>query len=157
MTDFANGRRIYGSDLPPAETYIDDSLILNFDTTTYTVGSPEVGTTFVAPLSGRVRLTVGGGLRDSAGVDRLFLSPQVFEGIDDTGTEILAPSVTVRGFGSCPNTTAFHYASRTSLLEGLTPGRTYYARVMYAVNAGGATPAGATDIAAREIVVVPVP
>lgn len=156
MPDLADGTIVRGADLPPTVADSDETSIVQISATTYTVGAPEVGVVFVAPTSGRVRLTVGGGERDSAGVDRVFLSPQVFRGTDATGVEVLAPSVTNRGLGSCAATKEFQYGSRTSLLEGLTPGVTYYARVMYTISPGGATPAGQADVGARDIVVIPV-
>ncbi len=157
MPNITSGSIITGLDLPPAVYDSDDTLLLNLTVLDYTVGSPEVGVTFVAPTSGRVRLTVGGGLRDSSAVDRVFLSPQVFRGSSSSGTEVLAPSVTIRGFGSTDKSNEFVYASRTSMLTGLTPGTTYYARVMYVVSPAAAAANATADIGFRDIAVVPVP
>lgn len=156
MPDIADGTIVRGADFPPTVADSDETAIVQISATTYTVGAPEVGVVFVAPASGRVRLTVGGGERDSSAVDRVFISPQVFQGTDATGTEVLAPSVTNRGLGSSPTTKEFQYGSRTSLLDGLTPGATYYARAMYSISPGGVNPAGQADVGARDIIVVPV-
>jgi len=158
MPDLVDGLIITADDFPPAVSDADDVGIFNFSNTDYQPGPTEVGVVFTAPTSGRVRLTIGGGLRDSGTTDRVFLSPQLFEGTDATGVEVFAPSVTFRGFGSSAANREMQYSSRTSLVEGLTPGSTYYVRCMHtAVPPGSGTPDGQTDIGSREIVVVPVP
>lgn len=125
MPNIANGDIVKAVDFPPTVTTIDDTQVLNLTNTSYSPGNPEVGVYFTAPTSGRVVITVGGGLRDNSGDNRVFMSPQVFEK-NSSGSEILAPSVTNRGFGSIGESSEFMYASRSSLLEGLTPGQTYY-------------------------------
>lgn len=157
MADISDGMVVHAGDFPPSAFDSDDTGITNLTNGTYVSGAPEVGVTFTAPTSGRVRLTVGGGLRDSSGVDRVFISPQVFQGVDASGVEILTPSVTNRGCGSVGSSTEFSYFSRTSLLTGLTPGEVYYARVMHTVSAGGTSPNGTADIGSRDITVIPVP
>ncbi len=158
MPDLTDGRIITAGDFPPTASDSDDTDILNFSNTSYAAGSPEVGVVFVAPTSGRVRLTVGGGFRDSGGTDRVYLSPQLFSGTDASGTVVFGPSVTSRGLGSCEANQDMQYASRTSLVEGLTPGATYYARVMYtAVPPSGGSVDGMTDVGSRDITVIPVP
>jgi hypothetical protein len=145
---------VTGVDLPPTAYASDDTLQLNLTTTTYVTGTPEVGVAFTAPTSGRVRVTVGGGCRDNGGSnDRVFLSPQIFQGPDASGSEIIVPSVVVRGYGSAGFSTEFAHGSRTSQVKDLIAGETYYARLMYTTSAG----AGTADIAAREITVIPVP
>lgn len=148
------GQQVKALDYPPAKWAQDTTTITNPTTATYITGSPEVSVTFVAPTSGRVLLVVGGGLGNSAGADRIFLSPEVRE-TNSGGALVLSPSVTSRGFGSDNCSSGFHYGSRESVLEGLTPGQVYYAVVKYVVaaDAGAAT----ADIAARDITVVPIP
>ena len=134
----------------------DDTVIANITDTAYTTGSPEVGVFFVAPASGTVRLTVGGGFRDNgaSALDRVFLSPQLFLG-SSAGTEVLAPSVTARGYGSAAENTDFQYGSRVSLITGLTAGELYYIRVQHLTSAG--TDPDTADIAARDLIVIPMP
>lgn len=153
MPSLATDTLVTGRDLPPSATASDDTLQLNLSNTSYSAGTPEVGIVFTAPTSGRVRVTVGGGARDNSGTnnDRVFISPQIFLA-SSTGDEIVAPSVVARGYSSAGASTEFAHGSRTSLVTGLTPGETYYARAMYATSAG----AGTADIAAREITVSPV-
>lgn len=150
------GRLVKGSDFPVAVWAQDLTQINNPTTATYITGTPEVSVTFRGPTSGRVLLIVGGGLGNNAlaGADRVFLSPQVRE-TNSSGTIVLAPSVTVRGYGADNQSLAFHYGSRESVLEGLTPGQLYYAVVQYAVAADAGASSG--DIGAREIVVVSLP
>ncbi|MGI5286650.1 hypothetical protein ACQEVF_25380 [Nonomuraea polychroma] len=148
------GRPVRALDYPPAVWDQDTTSILNPTNTSYITGSPEVSVTFIAPTSGRVLIVVGGGLGNSSGANRIFLSPEVRE-TDSAGDLVLAASVTNRGFGSDNSSAGAHYGSRESVLEGLTPGQLYYAVVKYVViNDGGTNTA---DIAARDITVVPIP
>ncbi|GIH69435.1 hypothetical protein [Sphaerimonospora thailandensis] len=157
MPNLTDGAIVYGADFPPSAADGDDAGLTQLSNTSYQAGSPVVAVTFVAPTSGRVLLIVGGGMRDSAAVDQVMLAPQVFRGTDATGSEVLAPSASGRGLGSVAADKAFHYASRTSLLSGLTPGATYYARVVHMiVPPSGGTPSAKADIGARDITVIPV-
>jgi hypothetical protein len=149
------GRPVRALDYPPPVWAQDTTQINNPNNAGYITGSPEVSVTFIAPTSGRVLIIVGGGLGNGAGGDRVFLSPEV-RLTNSSGALVLSPSVTNRGFGSDIAAGAFHYGSRESVLDGLTPGQLHYAVVKYAVQTGDA---GATtqDIAARDITVVPIP
>lgn len=157
MADLADGMVVHAADFPPSVYDGDDTAITNLSNTSYVSGAPEVGVVFTAPTSGRVRLTVGGGLRDSSGVDRMFLAPELFQGVDSSGTQVISPSVIPYGVGTPPACTEFHYSSRSSLLTGLTPGEVYYVRVMHLVGPGGASPNGTADVGSRDITVIPVP
>ncbi len=153
MPDLIAGTVVDALDWPPAVEASDATQINNPTNTTYSAGSPVVGTTFMAPTSGRVRLIVGGGLGNSSGADRIFLAPQIFLGVDATGTEILAPTVVTRGFSAENAASGFHYGSRETILEGLVPGATYSARIMHVVSADPGAQTG--DIAYRQITIVP--
>ena len=154
MTDIAEGDLV--RTLPPTAFVHDDTLLANLTNAGYEAGSPEVGVFFVAPPSGRVRLTIGGGARDNGASawDRVFLSPQLFED-SSSGTQILAPSVTVRGYLFAKENLEFQYGSRVSFIEDLTPGQLYYLRTMH-LTADGNDPDSA-DLAARDIIVIPLP
>lgn len=149
------GQPIKALDYPPAVWAQDSTQINNPANTGYILGTPEVSVTFIAPTSGRVLLVVGGGLGNSAGSDRIFLSPEV-RLTNSAGAVIVQASVTERGYGSQNQAAAFHYGSRESVLDGLTPGQQYWAAVKY-VRIDD--PAGTTtaDIAVREILVAPLP
>ncbi|GII87691.1 hypothetical protein Ssi03_56810 [Sphaerisporangium siamense] len=136
--------------------YHEDTSLVQLTNTAYEPGTLEVGVYFVAPASGTVRLTIGGGVRDNgaSALDRVFLAPQLFLG-SSTGTEVLAPSVSLRGYGSVAEDTEFQYGCRVSLITGLTPGELYYIRTMHATSAG--TDPDTADIAARDIIVIPMP
>lgn len=153
MTDIESGDLV--RTLSPTAFVHDDTILANLTNSSYEAGTPEVGVFFVAPPSGRVRLTIGGGFRDNGGssVDRVFLAPQLFKDNSD-GSEILAPSVTIRGYLSAREDTEFQYGSRVSFIEDLTPGQLYYLRTMHLSN--GSDPDTA-DIAARDIIVIPLP
>ena len=159
MTDITTGRDIRTTDAhQPAAYNSDDTLITNIvaSTIAWVTGSPEIGVFFIAPLSGRVRITTGGGMRDngvSPNIERVFIVPQIFEE-DSSGTEILAPS-SEKGIGSAAENPEFQYQSRVVMQEGLTPGRRYYTRIMYAVGVG--TDPDTADIASRDLTVIPMP
>lgn len=151
VRDREAGRIVSALDTPRTVWAFDDSLQLNLTSTDYVAGSPEVGVRFVAPSTGRVLLTVGGGCRDNTNDNRVFLAPQVFQD-DSSGTEVLAPSVEQYGYSPPGTASAFMSGSRSSLLSGLTPGQVYYARVM--MSAEIATSSSA-DVAMRDISVEP--
>lgn len=148
------GQPVKALDFPPPQWSQDTTTITNPSSTTYSAGSPAVSVTFTAPTSGRVLLIVGGGCGNSATADRIFLSPEV-RLTNVSGAVVLTPSVTNRGFSSDICSSTHSYGSRESVLEGLTPGQVYFARVMYAVSADPG--AQTADIAARDIGVVPLP
>lgn len=151
----AAGRPVRALDYPPSVWSQNAATISNPSNSSYATGSPEVSVTFTGPTSGRVLLIVGGGLGQSAGADRIFLSPEVRE-TNSGGALVLEPSVTSRGFGSDNCSVGPHYGSRESVLEGLTPGQVYYAVVKYAV---ATTDSGSSsaDISCREIIVASLP
>lgn len=159
MADITVGRDIRTLDAHQPSVYnSDDTLIANIAATgiSYVTGSPEVGVFFIAPTSGRVRVTTGGGMRDNGtapNIERVFIVPQIFLENSD-GDEILAPS-SEKGIASAAENTEFQYQSRVIIQEGLTPGRRYYARTMYAIGVG--TDPDTADIASRDITVIPMP
>ncbi|MDF5758625.1 hypothetical protein [Spongiactinospora sp. TRM90649] len=149
------GRPVQALDYPPVAWAQDTTAIDNPSNTSYSAGSPQVSVTFVAPTSGRVLLVVGGGLGNSAGADRVFLSPEV-RLTNSSGALVLNASVTSHGIASDKAASRFCYGSRESVLEGLIPGQVYFARVMHTV-VTSETGATSGDIAARDIGVVPLP
>lgn len=151
----AAGREVLALDYPPAVWAQSATAITNPSNSSYINGTPEVSVTFVAPTSGRVLLIVGGGLGQGAGGDRIFLSAEV-RLTNAAGALVLSTGVTSRGFGSDSAAAAFHYGSRESVLEGLTPGAVHYAVVKYVVATADAG-ASTQDIACREIIVAPLP
>ncbi|MGW0587469.1 hypothetical protein [Streptosporangium sp. NPDC002607] len=149
------GQTVKALDFPPPKWSQDITAIANPANTSYIAGSPAVELTFVAPTSGRVLIIVGGGMGNSAGADRISLSPEVRVGTS-SGAVVLVPGVTSRGWGSDNCSSGHTYGSRESVLEGLTPGVVYYAVVKYVVQVPDAGTTTA-DIACRDITVVPIP
>lgn len=154
MPDLNAGQLVKALDWPPAVMAQDSTQINNPTNTSYIVGTPVVAVTFIGPTSGRVLLIVGGGVGNSAGADRVALSPEVRE-TNSSGAVVLSATVTERGFCAENQANGFHYGSRESILDGLTPGQVYYAVVKYVVFGDPGAQTG--DIAVREIIVAPVP
>lgn len=162
MTDLLAGSKVKALDTPPTVQVGDATALSNITAPSYTAGSPEVGTTFTAPTSGRVLITVSGSLRNNgANDDRVFLTAQVFLGSNSSGTEVVAPTVTVFGISSAVGNAnaGFQYLGRTSMLDGLTAGATYYVRTMHVESAGtsggGSNPFHTIDIGYRQVLVAP--
>ncbi len=153
MPDLLAGSKVRGADTPPTVFAQDTTPITNISSTTYVSGPPEVGVTFIAPTTGRVKISVGGSLRnDAANADRVALAPEVFV-TDAAGAQFLAPTV-FRGVSSEGIASAGDYGTRghTTMLEGLTPGQQYYCRVVH-IKFGSAGSTG--DIAMRDVLVEP--
>lgn len=143
------GSSIEASDHPASNGVEDSTTQTNISSTSFVTGSPELGITFTAPDSGRAIVCVGGIVRDNGGSNRVFLTFQVFEGEDDSGTEFLAPSV-YNGISNYGVQGDYAARGNMTLLEGLTPGQVYYARTVHAVT-GGST----CDINTRDIMAFP--
>lgn len=154
MPDLLAGSKIKGLDFPPTVFAQDTTLNTDISNTAdYATGTPEVGVTFTAPTTGRVKISVGASMRNNAAnTDRAAVSVQVFED-DAAGLEVLAPTV-FRGVSSDGIASAGNFSTygHTSLLDGLTPGQEYYARCMQIkFGTAGTTP----DITMRDILVEP--
>lgn len=157
MSNILAGQRVKALDFPPTVHASDTTAISNITQITYTAGSPEVGVTFIAPTTGRVLITTGGGVRNNAAnADRLFIAPQVFLGSSSAGIEVLAPSVTLFGIGTSVGSAnlSYQYLSRTEMLDNLTPGATYYVRAMYTVSPD-TTNNNTCDLNTRAVLVAP--
>ncbi|SET43597.1 hypothetical protein [Nonomuraea wenchangensis] len=72
---------------------------------------------------------------------------------NDSGTTVLSPNVVTRGIGVQENATGYVYYTRTTLLEGLEPGRVYFAKVQHKASSGSGTTNGFDT---RDIYVTPV-
>ncbi len=151
MPDITDGELVTATDFPPAVYAFDDTRQADINSTDYVSGSPLVSLYFVAPTSGRVLLTIGGGLQDSSTANRVHLAPVIRED-GPSGESVLSASVVARGIGSPEQSTSFMYLSRTTLVTGLEPGRTYYAHTAHKVSGGSSG-----DIQSRDLTVVPVP
>jgi hypothetical protein len=151
MPDILVGASISAADFPVAKWASDATSNANITSTTFIAGTPSVETTFVAPTSGAVLLSVGLGASDNGGTNRVHIAPEIRVG-SVAGAVVLAADVTTRGAGTPGEASANAHRSRTTLLTGLTAGTTYYARTLHKVS-GGTT----ADIGVREIVITPTP
>lgn len=129
--------------------------ILNISNTSFAVGSPEVGVSFVAPRSGRALVCISAAMTEQSAGDRIFVSFAVHEGTSTAGTTVRSVrtmfGVATHGDTTAGGTDEMNKGNAT-MIEGLVGGDTYYAVVMHATD-GGTT----NDIGHRRITVVPLP
>jgi hypothetical protein len=139
---------------PPAKKAESSTDILNLTNTTWQPGTPEVGTTFTAPLSGKVAVALVGHGVQQATQDRIFFSYRIYLGTSTAGT-LYQEADTHTGVSSSGTTSAGAEFGRghLSMVEGLTPLSTYYAVVVHMIEGAGTT----SDVAFRRIIVFPVP
>lgn len=147
------GDQITTSWWPPAVQAESSTDILDISNTSFAAGSPEVGVVFKAPETGRVGIAVSGGMREDSAGNRVFMTYELFLGSSSSGTQLLAPSA-IHGISTTGCTTASldQAVGALEMRQGLTPGATHYARIMYNTE-GGTT----NDITHRRIVVFPLP
>lgn len=132
-----SGRTVRALDAPPVAGNADDTSVLNVSNTDYEAPDPEVSVTFVAPTSGAVLIVIGGGLRDSGGTNRIMIAPEVRQSPDAAGTVVMRPVTSRNAWTNASvNTSSYQYGSRVKPITGLTPGETYFVRLMIAVNGG---------------------
>lgn len=140
----------------PEAVYVrSTTTVADISSTSFTSGAPFfpiVDTTFVASTTGRIMLSVGAGMRDNGGTNRIFVSPEVYEGVDETGTLVLDSAGQGREHALISIDSAGDYVhmSRMTFLDGLTPGATHYARLVHRVTGGSSA-----DITVRDLVVMP--
>lgn len=153
MAEIQAGDEIDARWWPDSVRVVENTDQLNITSTSFTAGSPECSTTFVAPLSGRVRVTVAAEMRndDTAG-NRVFVSFEIRLGTV-AGAVHTAASVG-RGVSTTGDTSASQFMTHgnSSMVDALTPKATYFIRTMHLVG-GGTT----NDIGHRRLVVIPVP
>lgn len=148
------GTRVRALDYPRAQQAFLTANVTNLSGTTYAVGSPEVAVYFTAPSTGRVAVTVGAGTgNNGANADRLLVTYQIYEGDPESG--IVHQAAEAKRGLSNPATGAdtAQYHGHTTMVDGLTPGTKYYARVVHRVTLGS----GTADISHRHITVWPIP
>ena len=138
----------------PAPTQASDfTSLTGVTSTSYTNGSPVCGTTFVAPPSGRVIITVSGAISISNNGERIFLSYDVRAGSTIGSGTLVAGAADLSALiaGSAVNSGAAAWASSSHrrLLTGLTAGSTYNVFTRHRVSGGSGT------VAARYLLVEP--
>ena len=140
-------------DWPDPVASYDNTTIANLTNTTFAVGSPVVELTFEAGTTGRALITLAAGARDNSGGNaRVICTFELYLGTSSAGTGIILSSGSTLEYEctSAGQALGFQYVARTALVTGLTPGSTYYARVMHKASASGGG-----DIAMRELTVRP--
>lgn len=145
MPDLLAGTTILAQDTPPSIEVQDGTNLNDLTNTTYQPGTPELGVTFSAPTSGRVMVHFYAGL-NCDGTNTLFVSTELYEGTDSTGTLITSAS----DDRAVANTDGRSHASAQYEEGFLTPGVTYFVRTMHRV-LGGTT----SDVFHRQITVSP--
>jgi hypothetical protein len=149
------GQIIRAADFAGFATANDTTDVTNFNSTSFTLGTPTVGVAFVVPTSGNALVTWGGKLRlNSATAVRVFLAAEVrtgstvgsgtvVAGVDEDWSLEVGESVNGR-LG----------ATRTRPVTGLTAGATYNVSLWHK-NAVSIASAGTLFF--RDVTVVGVP
>lgn len=148
------GGDVYGADYPPSQFDQDWTPISNISATAYEVGLPEVAVSVTAPTSGRVLVCMGCGIRNNAATaEQALVTYQIFE--DSPNGALFSASADDRGVKSCgiAQSQEFQYHGNDELIEGLSPGKSYYFQMTHRSVLGN----GTADIASRNILVIPVP
>ncbi len=150
----ALGGNVRGNDTPPSQYDQDSTSIVNISSTAYIAGEPEVGVSVTAPSSGRVFVSVGGGVRNNAATaEQVIIGFQIFE--DDPAGALYQAADDEQGVRSCGIAVSqeYQYFGMADLITTLTPGRGYYFQVVHRSVLGN----GTADLSSRDIMVVPVP
>lgn len=146
-----------GSDwLPLLGTSVSDQQSSSFDTTVTSYGTGSSGgsyatcaVVFVAPLSGKVKITVGARMENSSSTAGSLIAPQTRTGSSVGSGAIVEDAIDINGNSHYGST--FARATASHLLSGLTPGATYNTRVLHRTSQSGTT----ATIALRELIVEP--
>lgn len=146
----AAGTPITALDMPPAEENTDNATVFDNSNTSFADGDPPVNQLFIAPTSGKVIVIIGGGIRVASGSGRAQLAISVRED-DQNGVNIQPAILKESAMGGSTTETSYAYSSRSIVVEGLEPGRTYIARALHRTTASGAP----MDYANRNIIVIP--
>jgi hypothetical protein len=152
MPEIQAGDEIHSDWWPAAVENDDTTNFLDITSTSYTAGSPECSVLFEAPRSGRVAVCIAAGLQNQDAGDRVFLSWECYLGTSASGT-LVQSAVDTHGVSTSggPSSLEGTWANMV-MLQGLTPGATYFARTMHRVD-GGTT----NDVHQRRIIVFPLP
>lgn len=153
MSDLAAGTTIRALDWPPSQTASQTTAQTNISSTTYVAPTNACEVTFIAPTSGRVKVIVGAGSRDDTNDNRVFVSPEIRE-TNVSGQVILSPSLTAHGYGGLTVASTYVHWSRVTIVEGLTPGQQYFARIMIRAET---TTSSSADLEQKDLTIIPVP
>ncbi len=154
MPDLLAGTTIRALDRPPSGYTAEGTLQSNINTSgAYVEPTNQCRVTFIGPTSGRVKVVVGGGFRDDTNNNQGFLAVEIRE-TNVSGSTVAVASAYAQGIISMPEASDYYYHSRITLLDGLTPGQIYFARIMMKTE----TAVGATvDLRLKNLAIIPVP
>jgi hypothetical protein len=147
---------ITGLDIAYASSTSDE---INFQNTSFAAGSTTVGTTFIAPPSGKVAVHWAGHMTQSINGGTTLLSPEMKTG-GTVGSGTLVGSaangdravVCSRAVNTSPGVSQLN-ASNFAVYQGLTAGNTYNVRLMHCVDHPTQTCTG--SLTYRQVMVVP--
>lgn len=125
-----------------------------FTNTAFAAGGTVVGTTFVCPASGVVKVDWSGQLQQNINAQATFLSPEMRTGSTIgsgtlVGTVANSDRAIITGKAVNASAPALINAGNWAIYTGLTPGATYNVRLMHCVDGGSGT------IAFRQVLVQP--
>lgn len=143
MSDLSAGTLIQALDYPAARMDINTSAIGNNSNTTYS-SDTSCSTTFIAPTTGRVCVSIGGELRDNASTNYVRLSAEVTDARD--GTTVVGPDAYARGVASIKGALDYETCNSVFMLEGLIPGNEYVITLNYRVSGGTSADLDTTSI-----------
>lgn len=153
MPDLLAGSTVRALDTPPAasDTQLDS---FSFTHTTYGVGSTsgiyaDCGTAFMAPTTGRVLVILSGQIRNNA-INTTRMAPVIREGPVIGSGAVIVPANDVNSITNQGNN-ADILAAQVALIENLSPGEVYNARLEHRVSGGTGT------LRNRRVVVIPSP
>lgn len=155
MAEIKAGDEITAGWWPDSVEVEDSTTISNISSASFIAGSPECGTTFTTPLSGRVAVCVSCAMTEQSAGDRLFVSFEVYEGSSASGTLVRSARSSF-GISTTGDTTAGGSGEMVhgnmTMVDGLTPAVTHYVRTMHSVDAGATN-----DLRQRRLTVIPLP
>lgn len=136
---------------PPQVSEVTESTVQTTTSATLTAGTANCETTFTAPPTGRVMITVTGDLEGIVGTanGEVVLTYEI-RNTNVAGAIFLAGA---KAYGLMNQGEGNIIASRTRLVTGFTAGSTYYIRTLHASGTGGST----VTVNFRQLLIVPCP
>lgn len=115
----------------------DQTDLLAYTSTTFTAGSPVCGTTFTAPDSGKILLTVSGHVECNTATEAAYISFEVRSGGTIGVGTVTTTAITDNGVGAGAGAgTGRASGSNRLLITGLTGGATSNVRTMHITTGG---------------------
>lgn len=147
MADLTAGDTVRALDFPAVAFDDEGADESNVSSTSFTAGSTVCSDTCIVGTTGKLRIDLYALLRGD-GTNQLFVSFELYEGSDETGTLVLGAtesrSVRIQSSDLDDKSTFW-------IEEGLTVGATHFVRTMHRVN-GGTT----ADVLHRRVALSPV-